>query len=172
MKRLLIPLGFIFGMPFLIPSSIAEDITLSCKMSKYRKTFDVYEKKLIDNVLTPVVVGIKKGKWEKHNPKLHGSPNKQFKFDEEKGYIDVYFANPDFNRGTKEVTFQPDLIAFTLPREEYYEDSYYLKDNYKINRNSGQISRELKTIDLNKIEITSIIEWEGNCKKAKFKRLF
>ena len=45
-------------------------------------------------------------------------------------------------------------------------------DNYKINRNNGTISRKFTTYDLKKIQITSIMEWEGSCKKERFKKLF
>lgn len=168
MKRLLLPLLAVLALPNAVNS---EDITLDCTYKKFKQTRDVIEQKLVGNQIKPVVVDIKFDDWKKHDFKKHGSANQKFKFNEEKGFVDVYFANPKGDRGTKDVTFQPDLIAFTLPRKESYDDTYII-DNYQINRKNGNFSRELKHFSSKKPLLISVMKWEGNCKKYKSRTLF
>ena len=147
----------------IVSSVTAEDIALSCKKNKFKAT---YQRISMDK-------SIVEGEWQKHDPKKHGSPFQKFVFNEDKGYIDVYFPNPKFNRRAEEVTFRADTIAFKLTKEsEDINDEFYIVDNYKINRKNGTISRKFTTYDLKKIQITSIKEWEGSCKKERFKKLF
>ena len=149
----------------IVPGVIAEDIALSCKKNKFKETYPLKWISMRKSIV--------EGEWQKHDPKKHGSPFQKFIFNEEKGYIDVYFPNPKFNRRAEEVTFRADKIVFKLTKEsEDINDESYTIDNYKINRNNGTISRKFTTYDLKKIQITSIKEWEGSCKKERFKKLF
>ena len=168
MKCLLLPLLAALTLPTVVN---AEDITLNCTYKKFKTTRDVIEQKLVGNTIKPVVVDIKFGDWQKHDSEIHGSANQKFKFNEEEVYVDVYFANPKGDRGTKDVTFQPDLIAFTLPRKESYDDTYII-DNYQINRKNGNFSRELKFFSSKKPLLIRVMKWEGNCKKYNSKTLF